>query len=147
MRVQLPLREPIQQTAYRTRQTAEEEEGHLQGGALFCCLRSAFSMDSWRNRQTRLAQNEDVGGSTPSESTNHSLREGRRSRLACLISTQAPCDSESRNQILRRHGEAAPHLFREQEEAQCKSGVSDQTSLRNADCGLKRGIRNWLFPA
>jgi hypothetical protein len=36
------------------------------------------------------------------------MREGRRSRLACLIRTQAPCDSESRNQIPETWGGSAP---------------------------------------
>src|SRR5204863_637665 len=40
------------------------------------------------------------------------------------LAPRALCAREG--QAKRRHGEAAPHLFREQEEAQCKSGVSDQ---------------------
>jgi len=48
---------------------------------------------------------------------------GGRGEILCGMLT-ADCGLLPPN--TRRHGEAAPHLFREQAKAQCKSGVSDQ---------------------
>lgn len=43
-------------------------------------LPSALYKDSWRNRQTRLAQNEEAAGANPSESTK--IRCGREGAVA-----------------------------------------------------------------